>query len=224
MNLVTEIRLHHLKVSGLPYIRQYGGHSRSISHIRANNLSARIIQRRFGNGRHPLWQQVSRSRGAGFGQSYPEHPEILKSRPSPSLLKPLAFVVTICLGSYYGAAYLTQRNEESLRDVLSHLKRMSSHESFERDIQGRLRDKAIPESIQQLYLTARRFWDFKRDSEKATIAIIAVNALVFLAWQIRRPNVQAFMARHFTHSSLSGRNYTLLTSVFSHQVRVPPLL
>ncbi|KAH9942024.1 hypothetical protein B0H21DRAFT_811274 [Amylocystis lapponica] len=46
-------------------------------------------------------------------------------------------------------------------------------------------------------------------------AIGAVNTLVWLAWQF--PRLQPAMARHFVHSPLSGRSYTLFTSMFSHR-------
>ncbi|KAH9942028.1 hypothetical protein B0H21DRAFT_696605 [Amylocystis lapponica] len=43
----------------------------------------------------------------------------------------------------------------------------------------------------------------------------AVNTLVWLAWQFTR--LEPTMARHFVHSPLSGRSYTLFTSIFSHR-------
>ncbi|KAI0369089.1 rhomboid-domain-containing protein [Pilatotrama ljubarskyi] len=43
----------------------------------------------------------------------------------------------------------------------------------------------------------------------------AVNCAVFMAWRI--PRLNQFMMRSFTHNPLSGRSYTLLTAVFSHE-------
>ncbi|KAI0782686.1 hypothetical protein C8Q75DRAFT_500552 [Abortiporus biennis] len=45
-------------------------------------------------------------------------------------------------------------------------------------------------------------------------AIGVANTLVWLAW--RFPRLKPVMDRSFTHSPLSGRSYTMLTSVFSH--------
>ncbi|THH11871.1 hypothetical protein EW146_g7905 [Bondarzewia mesenterica] len=44
--------------------------------------------------------------------------------------------------------------------------------------------------------------------------LCAVNTAVWIAWQI--PRLRPFMHLHFTHNPLSGRTYTMLTSMFSH--------
>jgi hypothetical protein len=61
-------------------------------------------------------------------------------------------------------------------------------------------------------------WLNSSDGERVGIGLVAVNAVVFLAWQIRLPAVRLFMYEHFTHHPLSGRTYTLQSSVFSHAV------
>ncbi|KAI0057211.1 rhomboid-domain-containing protein [Artomyces pyxidatus] len=44
--------------------------------------------------------------------------------------------------------------------------------------------------------------------------ICAVNVAVWVAWQI--PRLRPFMHVHFAHNPLSGKTYTMLTSMFSH--------
>lgn len=45
-------------------------------------------------------------------------------------------------------------------------------------------------------------------------AIAAVNSAVFLLWKV--PLLNRVMLRHFTHTSSSGKVYTMATSMFSH--------
>ncbi|TFY52171.1 hypothetical protein EVG20_g10675 [Dentipellis fragilis] len=52
------------------------------------------------------------------------------------------------------------------------------------------------------------------DGERAAYWITAVNVCVWLAWKV--PRLRPFMYAHFMHDPLSGKAYTLLTSVFSH--------
>lgn len=47
-------------------------------------------------------------------------------------------------------------------------------------------------------------------------AIGAVNAAIFLLW--RFPSMKPFLTRHFTHDPLSGKTYTMFTSLFRYAV------
>lgn len=66
-----------------------------------------------------------------------------------------------------------------------------------------------------------RWWATRSDGEHATLIIIATNAVVFLAWGLasRVPALSYRMGRSFMHFPGVTPSYTLLTSVFSHQVR-----
>lgn len=46
-------------------------------------------------------------------------------------------------------------------------------------------------------------------------AIVALNGAIFLLWRL--PPLRPFLTRHFTHDPLSGKVYTLFTSLFSHR-------
>jgi rhomboid-like protein len=50
------------------------------------------------------------------------------------------------------------------------------------------------------------------EGRRAAYGIAAVNVGIWAAWQI--PVLRPFMMAHFTHHPLSGKTYTMLTSVF----------
>ncbi|PWY96992.1 hypothetical protein BCV70DRAFT_203259 [Testicularia cyperi] len=56
-------------------------------------------------------------------------------------------------------------------------------------------------------------------SKQVLVPIIAFNTLVFAAWTLSpfRSRMHSFLVRNFMHRPSSGRNYTMLTSTFSHQ-------
>jgi len=61
--------------------------------------------------------------------------------------------------------------------------------------------------LAEMYLNAS-------EGRRAGYGIAAINVGIWVAWQI--PVLRPFMMSHFTHSPLSGKTYTMLTSVFSH--------
>ncbi|KAF8318765.1 hypothetical protein DL93DRAFT_2109316 [Clavulina sp. PMI_390] len=75
--------------------------------------------------------------------------------------------------------------------------------------------KAVSIEIQRAYVMFANAYLALPEASRTCYAITTVNALIFLAWKV--PRWQTFMMRHFLHDPLSGRSYTLLTSVFSHQ-------
>ncbi|KAH9987133.1 hypothetical protein BJV74DRAFT_774361 [Russula compacta] len=61
--------------------------------------------------------------------------------------------------------------------------------------------------LAEMYLNAS-------EGRRAGYAIAAANVGIWMAWQI--PALRPIMMTHFTHSPLSGKTYTMLTSMFSH--------
>ncbi|OCH87794.1 hypothetical protein OBBRIDRAFT_759176 [Obba rivulosa] len=53
------------------------------------------------------------------------------------------------------------------------------------------------------------------DFHRVCWSLGALNVLVFAMWRFR--SLRPFMTRHFTHDPLSGKSYTLFTSMFSHR-------
>jgi len=61
--------------------------------------------------------------------------------------------------------------------------------------------------LAEMYLNAS-------EGRRAGYAIAAVNVGIWVAWQI--PILRPFMMARFRHQPLSGKTYTMLTSIFSH--------
>ncbi|KAH9167393.1 hypothetical protein EDB89DRAFT_129881 [Lactarius sanguifluus] len=61
--------------------------------------------------------------------------------------------------------------------------------------------------LAEMYLNAS-------EGRRVGYGIAAVNVGIWVAWQI--PVLRPFMMSHFTHHPLSGKTYTMLTSMFSH--------
>lgn len=80
---------------------------------------------------------------------------------------------------------------------------------------AKLENLNVPEDIRRAYVMVYQKWESLKESEKTIAGIIAINTVVFVAWQI--PILRPFMHRYFMHDPLSGRSITLLTSCFSHQ-------
>lgn len=91
-----------------------------------------------------------------------------------------------------------------LKEYLNYLKEQTS------TWPGTLRNVYVSSyvSVAQEYLDAT-------EGRRVCWYIACVNASIFLAWKSRR--LLPFMQKAFTHDPLSGRAYTLLTSIFSHK-------
>ncbi|RIA96214.1 hypothetical protein C1645_688061 [Glomus cerebriforme] len=58
-------------------------------------------------------------------------------------------------------------------------------------------------------------WNSLNDSTKTIAVLIGINTIIFGMWQILP--LRVVMNKYFVHNPLSGRSFTLLTSVFSHE-------
>jgi rhomboid-like protein len=70
----------------------------------------------------------------------------------------------------------------------------------------------------QLYGISKRLikrWNSLNDSTKTIAVLIGINTIIFGMWKI--PTLRIVMNKYFVHNPLSGRSFTLLTSVFSHE-------
>ena len=163
--------------------------------------------------------------------SHPEHQN--RQQPSekpatpfdpPSVLNSTLFLVLICGGSYWIGSYLTHRSTHATIDRCHSLNLDPNNLQSSLEIRGRAADArvreavrlGIPQRVLEVYSTLEQWFVNTTSSERAVYSIIALNTLVFLAWRLPG-SAKSFMHTHFTHSSLSGREYTLLTSCFSHQ-------
>jgi rhomboid-like protein len=76
--------------------------------------------------------------------------------------------------------------------------------------------EALPKTIQVMviysYAKAAQYFLDHSELRRTCWALSGISAAVWLAWL--RPRWQTAMFRRFTHDPLSGRSYTLLTSMF----------
>ncbi|TFY61183.1 hypothetical protein EVG20_g7147 [Dentipellis fragilis] len=63
-----------------------------------------------------------------------------------------------------------------------------------------------------LYVIVAKKYLNAREGERASYWIIGINCAVWMAWQV--PRFRPFMRAHLTHDPLSGKAYTMLTSMF----------
>ena len=150
-----------------------------------------------------------------------------KTREEPALLRPIIFTLTVGFCTFAGAAYLTRQDSEELAWKNTKSNASVGHLRYERIMlevaQAHktldwLRERGVPEPIPWCYAWLATHWINYSDGQRVGVSLVAANAMVFLAWQIPVPAMRFFMVKHFMHHPLSGRSYTLLTSVFSHMV------
>ncbi|CAO3649200.1 unnamed protein product [Cunninghamella echinulata] len=73
----------------------------------------------------------------------------------------------------------------------------------------------LPEGIKRLGIMVSTKYASMTDTERTMAGLVAINLLVFGAWQV--PRWTNFMTRWFMHYPGSDRSITLLTSCFSHK-------
>lgn len=159
----------------------------------------------------------------------PDHDtyEPFRTREKPALLRPLTFTLGIGICTFTGAAYLTRREFQELAQTSTMTGALVGdlrHERTMRELKQAnaisewLQDKGCPRFVLKSYAWLGDRWLNASDGERVALGLVAVNTVVFLAWQIPLSAVRFFMVKHFMHHPLSGRSYTLLTSAFSHMV------
>ncbi|KAG0705596.1 hypothetical protein DFH29DRAFT_980840 [Suillus ampliporus] len=74
---------------------------------------------------------------------------------------------------------------------------------------------ALRNLVLSVYVQAAQSYLDAPEGRRLCWLICGVNAAIYLVWKI--PRLAPFMSRSFTHHPLSGRSYTLLTSMFSHK-------
>jgi hypothetical protein len=143
-----------------------------------------------------------------------------------SLLRAFAWTCGIGFLSFAGASYLTKREDQELaRRIKSRTPTPAdlAKAKMEKEMHGALQTIAIlqermPFFVVSVYAKVKEWLLNMDEGRRVGAGITALNAVVFLAWQIPHPAARAFMTRHFTHHPLSGKYYTMLTSCFSHAV------
>ncbi|KAI6101336.1 hypothetical protein F5141DRAFT_1051357 [Pisolithus sp. B1] len=155
----------------------------------------------------------------------------------PSIRKQLQFFLGVSLLAYVGAAALTESETKYWKKKLVTVSSMfqlrpPSTDEMRRarymELGGQLKEtlnqlkdetSTWPGTLRNVFLAtyvrcAQTYLDWT-EGRRLCFHIACLNAAVFLAWKV--PRLRSFMWKSFTHDPLSGRAYTLLTSVFSHK-------
>jgi len=154
----------------------------------------------------------------------------------PVLWQPILWSVLAGGGSYAVAAYYTNEDTRKWAKSLGQgswwrpggatsqeLQRARKF-TLHKDLTNRLKTivdstKAWPAMLrvysQRVWITLAENRLNTSDGRRAAWTILLLNGFVFIGWQI--PALRGSMASYFLHSPLSGKNYTLVTSAFSHQ-------
>lgn len=141
----------------------------------------------------------------------------------PKNLPTLLFAIGLGSTAVIGAAYYT--NLDTNKRILS-INGNSFWKSL--DSSGQLRLSRLREHTSRLkqllslspnsriLIVLTEYYSSLSEYQRTCLGIIAINAGVFLAWQL--PPLQGFMSRWFLHDPLQkGRTITMITSVFSHK-------
>ncbi|KAF9904044.1 Rho- GTP-binding protein RhoN [Linnemannia zychae] len=151
-----------------------------------------------------------------------------------AIAKPILFTAATSFGVFATAAYVWERQQVTLLKRIqawrssSRAERPSAREFVQAqseilqeqwsDLLERYRwiqQIGIPVEIQKTLFMIRSRWMEFSPGERTVWSLIAINSVVFGAWQI--PRLAPFMQKWFMHDPSSGRSVTLLTSMFSHQ-------
>ncbi|KAH9981014.1 hypothetical protein BGW80DRAFT_304415 [Lactifluus volemus] len=153
----------------------------------------------------------------------------------PAIGKHILFVVGTSALVYAVAAYNTNLDTMFWTAYLSTQKRWNDVPPTARNIQlvqteilykkCQAQFKALNESLEGVpsiaktmiangYAMLAEMYINASEGRRVGYAIVAVNVGIWIAWQI--PILRPFMRSHFIHHPLSGKSYTMLTSMFSH--------
>ncbi|KAJ3186348.1 hypothetical protein HDU85_007788 [Gaertneriomyces sp. JEL0708] len=154
---------------------------------------------------------------------FPEEPNFDdESIPPPrpqghrTVLKPVLFTAGIVLLSFGTGSYLQARKRWDAEDK----GRRFILPSWEwPDVRGGLIQQR-PQSgsaVRDMYDLICDRWKMLGSAKRTVYTIIAINVGVWMLWQLPHARSKAFMMRHFTHHPGSGRSYTMLTCMFSHE-------
>lgn len=148
--------------------------------------------------------------------------EFTQRAKRPLSLKPLFVGLGICLGAFSAAEAVDGWEDTRSIEILA--KRGWSTGSKQEAKEVVAANSISPFTIIDHILGTDtvRWYARHSDGARATIIIIAANSVVFFAWSLasRIPALSSRMSKSFVHWPGVTPSYTLLTSVFSHQVRV----
>ncbi|CAG8458842.1 20598_t:CDS:2 [Gigaspora margarita] len=141
----------------------------------------------------------------------------------PSIVKPILFTC-FTSGTTYAVALTYseyKRRASSNRALIEQYNRKETsgisnwvERVFSRQLK-KLQDWNVYIEIERNIALITERWRLLNDSDKTLLVLIGINAIVFGMWQLAP--LQHLMEKYFVHHPLSGRMFTLLSSVFSHK-------
>ncbi|KAF9926138.1 Rho- GTP-binding protein RhoN [Linnemannia zychae] len=198
-------------------------------------LSNTLRQTR-GYSSHPPKKEVEFAFADGSTSLYAAPRYVFFRPPTPfqAIIKPIVFTAATSFGVFATAAYFWEKNQVTiLRRIQAwrsspRSERPSASEFAQaqaeilqerwRTILERFRwiqQLGIPIELQKMIFMVRSRWMELSPGERTVWSLIAINSVVFGAWQV--PRWAPFMQKWFMHDPSSSRSITLLTSMFSHQ-------
>jgi hypothetical protein len=162
-----------------------------------------------------------------FGNHGPDN-----TGPTPARrisLRPLYFAIGICVGSFCVADVLGRVKDTRFLRVLKQTGWTSGDgqaakvlvEAAEKQqTLAWLQRSGAPGLVREIYGAGKDWWARQNDGQRAVVIIIALNTVPFLAWRLPATQIQRFMTRSFSEFPGVNRSYTMLTSVFSHEVYI----
>ncbi|KAF9924530.1 hypothetical protein BGZ67_009213 [Mortierella alpina] len=178
--------------------------------------------------------QLSNQHQHTLADSIPHFVRVRAPTPFQAIVKPILFTAATSVGAFSLAAYLWERHQVTL---IKRIQAWRSSSKSERptarefvqaqaeilqeqwsDVLERYRwiqQIGIPLEVQKVIYMVRSRWMELTPGERTVWGIIAINSVVFGAWQV--PRLSPFMQKWFMHHPARSLSITLLTSMFSHQ-------
>lgn len=149
------------------------------------------------------------------------HPKL-----KPSIWRPVLFCTLLSGLAFAAAAEATNRDTARWRALLKDrtIGFFGRGEPLDAQLSSTRRAADVQSAREavgyapSLWTAAVGWWIRLPEGKQTAAMLIGVNAVVFLAWQVRSPELRRSLIQHWMHYPLSGRSHTILTSTFSHSV------
>ncbi|CAG8547167.1 2127_t:CDS:2 [Funneliformis caledonium] len=151
-----------------------------------------------------------------------------RKRVTPSIWKPVLFAIIASGSTFTIATHISAEKIQARRRNMYHFYNNNDPNAgdmvtyrepwikgiFHRSIQ-KIENSQLFRDLHRNWAFMIKRWNSLSDSTKTVAFLIGINTIIFGMWQI--PPLRIIMNRYFVHNPLSGRSFTLLTSVFSHE-------
>ncbi|CAI2181590.1 11894_t:CDS:2 [Funneliformis geosporum] len=150
-----------------------------------------------------------------------------RKRVTPSIWKPVLFALMASGSTFAIATNISAKKIKARRNMYHYYNSNDPNAGdivtyrepwikgiFHRSIQ-KIEDSQLYKDLCSNWAFMIKRWNSMSDSTKTVAVLIGINTIIFGMWQI--PPLRIVMNRYFVHNPLSGRSFTLITSMFSHE-------